>query len=165
MATWFIAADIFQLRRLDAYGLVVASLFVSWGILRLFNSYTANGFSRSYANGGTWDYLASRFAVESRPANINSTDIFSGPSQLDRKDISFSAEVGISDIGVYININVLGRILIPWESVSVLRKHRIAIGDGWQQMVSLGLDGPEVDLNIPWPTEFDESVPKSVGIS
>ncbi len=165
VTTWFVAADFFQLSRMNSLWAVLAAGVVMAGMLRLFTNYAAEGFARSYANGGTWDYLVSRFEIEARPARIDSKDIFSGPSQLDRRDVTFSAEVGISNIGMYININALGRILVPWDSISVLRKYRIPTEDGWQQMVSLGLDGPEVDLNIPWLTRLDELVPKSVGIT
>jgi len=149
---------------MNSWWAVLAALVVSTGVFRLFNNFAADGFARSYANDGTWDYLASRFGVKKRPAGIDAKEIFSGPSQLDRKDMSFVAEVGISDVGMYININALGRILVPWDSVSFLKKNRIKTEDGIQEMVSLGLDGPDVDLSIPWLTKLDVLVPKSVGI-
>jgi hypothetical protein len=63
------------------------------------------------------------------------------------------------------NVNALGRILVPWQSITVLKRHRFATENGWQQMVSIVLDGPEIDLSIPWQSHLDEVVPKSIGIS
>ncbi len=162
---WFIASDYFLLSRMNVYWAVLCAVLVTTGIFRLFNNYAADGFAKSYANGGTWEYLASRFDIEKRPSCIDPEDIWSGPSQLDRKDVVFDAEVGASDSGVYININALGRIHIPWDSVSILKKHRLPTQNGWQQMVSIVLDGPEVDLKIPWQTHCDAIVPHTVGIS
>ena len=131
----------------------------------MFNNYAADGFARSYANGGTWDYLASRFGVEERPADIDSTGIFSGSSQLDRKDVAFHTEIGISEHGIYVNVNVLGRIFVPWDSISTLQKNRVSTEEGSQTTVSLGLDNPKLDFDIPWQSELDQLVPKFVGIN
>jgi hypothetical protein len=141
-----------------------AALVMS-GIFRLTTNYFDDGFARSYTDGGTWEYLTARFAVESRPKDIQASDIWSGRSQLDRKDVVFDTEAGISDSGIYVNVNALGRILVPWQSITVLKRHRFASENGWQQMVSIVLDGPEIDLSIPWQSHLDEVVPKSIGIS
>jgi hypothetical protein len=144
--------------------MLLVAILVTWGLLRLANNYLYDGFARSYADGGTWKYLAARFSIETKPTDIRAEDTWSGPSQLDRKDVVFETEAGISSAGIYIKINALGRIFLPWNSVSLLKRHRIANEIGWQQMVSIVLDGPEIDLNIPWHSGFDELVPQSVGV-
>lgn len=165
IAAWFVATNAFQLTTINAIWVVLATALVMLVILRLTMNYLDDGFARLYADGGDWDYLAARFSVDKRPTDIETEDIWTGPSKLDREDVVFDADAGISDAGIYININALGRILIPWNSISVLKRHRIPVENGWQQMVLIVLDGPEINLSIPWQNHLDNVVPQSVGIS
>lgn len=165
LVAWFVATDVLELTTINAIWVVLAVALIMLAVLRLTMNYLNNGFARSYANGGTWDYLAERFSVDNRPTDIEANDIWTGPSKLDREDVVFAAEVGISSVGIYININALGRVLLPWRSISLLKRHRIAVENGWQQMVSIVLDGPEIGLSITWEKHLDEVIPQSVGIS
>ncbi len=165
LVAWFVATEVLQLTTSNAIWVVLVVALIMLAVLRLTMNYLDNGFARSYADGGTWDYLAERFSVDKRPTDIETDAIWTGPSKLDREDVVFVAEAGISSTGIYININALGRILLPWKSISILRRHRIPIENGWQQMMSIVLDGPEIDLSIPWQSHLDDVVPQSIGIS
>lgn len=144
---------------------VLGASFVTIGIWHLFKNWMeADGFARSYAESGNWEYLLSHFKADRLPPGIEYEDVWHGPSQLDREDIVFDSTIGANDVGIYINIHAFGRIFIPWTSVTALNKHRIQTNEGWQPMVSVVLDDTSIDLSIPWQLQADQQVPKSVRI-
>jgi hypothetical protein len=96
-AAWFIASDYFLLSRMNTFWVTLGAALIMAGIFRLSTDYLYDGFARSYAAGGTWDYLFARFGVDSRPKDIQANEIWTGFSQLDRNDVVFETEAGVSE--------------------------------------------------------------------
>lgn len=165
VAAWFVSKNTFQLSTADAILAVLAALTLASGVAHLVEKYLDNGFARSFAEGGTWDFLVANFRVEKRPVEIEARGIFNGPCKLDREDILFGAECELSSAGIYINIIALDRLFIPWECVSVLRVHRIPVEGGWQKMVRITLERTEVNISIPWKDDLIDVVPQSIRVS
>ncbi len=163
-ATWFVASELLELKLVTVLPILIAAMIVSAGLFHLSGNYLQDRFARSLVDGGTWDFVAERFGVASRPADVQADNVWSGFSQLDQDDVVFETEAALCESGIYVNVIALGRILIPWGSIAMLKRDRLVTERGWQQMVSLVLDGPEIDFRIPWDSDQDSLVPESVGI-
>ncbi|MDJ0758921.1 MAG: hypothetical protein QNJ19_05940 [Woeseiaceae bacterium] len=134
-------------------------------MLKLVSNYLMNGFMRSYMDAGNWDYLLARFGVTKLPVEFRSARRHVGTGQLDRDDVVFAMEVHVAESGFSVNTQPFGSLIVPWQSVQMLRRRRLATDRGQQDVVSVIIDGPESFLCIPWSSELDSLVPKSVGIS
>ena len=143
----------------------MALVLVSVGVLKLAGKYLSDGFFRSYADRDNWDYLAMRFRVDKLPAEYKAAPSLTGVGQLDRDDVVFGMDIHVTKSGLYINTLPFGRLVVPWESVVMLRRRRLMTDEGLRDCAALTLDGPECWLTIPWTEHFDRFVPKSVGIA
>lgn len=162
---WLVTSSLAELEREAAIGVTMALVLVSVGVLKLVGNYLSDGFFRAYADKDNWDYLAMRFRVNRLPEEFRTAPSLTGVGQLDRDDVVFGMDINVSPSGLYINTLPFGRLVVPWQSIVMLRKRRLTTDEGPRDCATLTLDGPECWLTIPWTEHFDRFVPKSVGIA
>ena len=163
IASWYVAYVTLELRNSGSMLAIFISMLVSIGIFHTVTNYLSLGFARSYAKGRSWDFLSTNFLVIRKPHDIHHS--VKGKSRLEREDVAFIAESGVGETGVYTNIYCLGRIVIPWDSISALRKHNVPDSSNVTQTVEILLGEADINLRIPWKSEFDTYVPNNVGFS
>ncbi len=162
---WLVAAEILKLQLYTAIGITLAVIIIAVVMLKLVSNYLMNGFMRAYMDAGNWDYLLARFGVARLPAEFRRAKRHTGVGQLDRDDVVFAMEIHVSEAGFSVNTQPFGRLVVPWQSVQMLRRRTLKTNRGQQDVVSVIVDGPESFLCIPWNSELDGAVPRSVGIS
>ena len=162
---WFISADVIELQRVNAIGVTLAAMLLALIVLKRVSDYLMDEFMRSYMDADNWDYLSARFGVAKPPLEYKDARGLKGVGALDRDDVVFAMDINVSGAGVYVNTLPFGRLVVPWESIQMLRHRRLLTDRGPQETVSVILDGPDSSLCIPWDGELDSLVPKSVGVS
>ena len=162
---WSISSNYLQLSTMTSAWTALGATIISTVALRLFNNYSADGFARSFAAGGSWDYLESSYSATGRPSELETHDLWEGPCFLDDEDIAFNAEIGIFSSGLFLNINVLGRVVVPWKAIDMLKKVHASPGTDPQTFISIQLADHEIRLLIPWHTTLETRVPAAIGIS
>ncbi len=165
MLAWLVTAQVLQLQPGTAISITLSAIILAVVMLRLVSNYLMNGFMRTYMDADNWDYLSARFGVARLPLEFRDARKLEGPGQLDRDDVVFVMEIHVSESGLSVCTQPFGRLVMPWHAVQMLRRRQLSTGGGPTDAVSVILDGPESFLCVPWSSELDRLVPKSVGIN
>ena len=159
---WIITRKILDLEISTVSLAVAGSLFVSFVVLHLLRKYLDQGFAESYVDKPSWNSLTTNYGVDQKPHAFSVE--WSGSAQLDRDDVVFVMDAGLDESHIYLNIQALGRLIIPWSDISYLRRTREPTNDGGEQRVFVTLSDDDVRLMVTWDDNLDAFVPKHVGV-
>ena len=160
--TWLVARNALELKATDAMFLADVSLAASLIILALRDRYLQRQFFDRYIDKNSWQYLQSNYRVDRRPPNMPIE--WKGHGQLGDETVQFVVEAAADADNLYLNVQALDRLLIPWKDIAYLRRVRVPTNSGWEHRAELMLHTRQVQLTVSWPREAEAIVPASVGI-